>query len=112
MGTFFGPGSLATPKYDAKAPKGWERTILRMKKHRDITNPWALARWMQKRGMHQKRAKAAACLMACLAQVAATESRPIPLLLQAASAGEPSALAQLHALQVLALLLGTGAGSA
>ncbi len=35
------------------APEGWEKTVLAMKKHKDIDNPWALAHWMKKKGYHQ-----------------------------------------------------------
>jgi hypothetical protein len=33
-----------------KSPKGWEGTVLAMKKHKDITNPWALAYSMKNKG--------------------------------------------------------------
>ena len=32
------------------APKGWEATIKKMKKHKEIDNPWALTNWMKKKG--------------------------------------------------------------
>jgi hypothetical protein len=32
------------------APEGWEGTVKGMKKHKDITNPWALAHWMKGKG--------------------------------------------------------------
>lgn len=32
------------------APEGWEKTVLAMKKHKEIDNPWALAHWMKKKG--------------------------------------------------------------
>lgn len=32
------------------APPGWERSIKKMKKSKDIDNPWALAWWMKNRG--------------------------------------------------------------
>jgi hypothetical protein len=32
------------------APEGWEKTIKKMKKHKEIDNPWALANWMKKKG--------------------------------------------------------------
>lgn len=35
-----------------KAPKGWEKTVKAMKKHKDITNPWALANYMKSKGYH------------------------------------------------------------
>lgn len=34
------------------APPGWEGTVLAMKKHHEITNPWALAWWAKHRGEH------------------------------------------------------------
>jgi hypothetical protein len=35
---------------DEAAPEGWEKTVLAMKKHKEIDNPWALAHWMKKKG--------------------------------------------------------------
>jgi len=35
---------------EATSPPGWEDTVKRMKKHKDITNPWALAWWMDEQG--------------------------------------------------------------
>ena len=37
------------------APEGWEKTVLAMKKHKEIDNPWALAHWMKKKGYHPKK---------------------------------------------------------
>ena len=37
---------------EEKAPEGWEATVLRMKKHKEIDNPWALAHWMKSKGYH------------------------------------------------------------
>jgi dolichyl-phosphate-mannose--protein O-mannosyl transferase len=38
------------------APEGWEKTVLAMKKHKEIDNPWALAHWMKKKGyQHHKK---------------------------------------------------------
>ena len=37
-------------KIEAKAPAGWEGTVKHMKKHSEITNPWALAYWMKDQG--------------------------------------------------------------
>jgi hypothetical protein len=31
-------------------PSGWEKTIRRMKKHKEIDNPWALSNWMKNKG--------------------------------------------------------------
>ncbi len=33
----------------AVSPPGWGGTVEKMKKHKDITNPWALAWWMSKK---------------------------------------------------------------
>jgi len=33
---------------EAVAPPGWKGTVEEMKKHKEITNPWALAWWMSK----------------------------------------------------------------
>lgn len=35
---------------DEVAPKGWEGTVKKMKKHPEIDNPWALANYMKKKG--------------------------------------------------------------
>lgn len=35
---------------DEKAPKGWEKTVKAMKKHKDISNPFALANYMKNKG--------------------------------------------------------------
>ena len=35
---------------DEKAPSGWEDTVKKMKKHKDIDNPWALAWYMKNKG--------------------------------------------------------------
>jgi hypothetical protein len=40
-----------------KAPKGWEKTVLAMKKKKEIDNPWALAHWMKSKGYHPKAGK-------------------------------------------------------
>lgn len=37
---------------EEKAPEGWEATVKRMKKHKEIDNPWALAHWMKSKGYH------------------------------------------------------------
>jgi len=39
---------------EEKAPKGWEATVLKMKKKKEIDNPWALAHWMKSKGYHPK----------------------------------------------------------
>lgn len=37
-----------------KAPTGWEATVKKMKKKKEIDNPWALAHWMKSRGYQPK----------------------------------------------------------
>jgi hypothetical protein len=39
---------------EEKAPEGWEATVKKMKKHKEIDNPWALAHWMKSKGYHPK----------------------------------------------------------
>lgn len=34
------------------APEGWEATVKKMKKKKEIDNPWALAYWMKSKGYH------------------------------------------------------------
>jgi len=43
-------------KTNESAPKGrgWEKTVKGMKKHKDISNPFALANWMKKKGYKPK----------------------------------------------------------
>lgn len=109
MATSFGPGSLGIPfpqrrRYqeedplEAKGPKGWENTILRMKQY-GIKNPWRLAHWMQNRGMqpHPHRFQEACRLAAALMMAAATESRSYQELMQAAAAGDATAACQVAA---------------
>lgn len=52
----FGPGALTVPQYqlsalEGVAPAGWEPAIKRMKKSKEVSNPFALAWYMKKRGM-------------------------------------------------------------
>lgn len=37
------------PKVES-SPPGWEGTVKHMKKHKEITNPWALAWWEKNQG--------------------------------------------------------------
>jgi len=37
---------------DEKSPPGWSGTTKAMKKHRDISDPFALSWWMKKKGYH------------------------------------------------------------
>lgn len=46
------PGCPEVSSVNEAAPKGWEATVLRMKKHKEIDNPWALAHWMKSKGYH------------------------------------------------------------
>jgi hypothetical protein len=36
------------------SPKGWEKTVKKMKKHKEIDNPFALAYWMKQQGYKPK----------------------------------------------------------
>ena len=40
----------AVEPVEEAAPEGWEATVKKMKKHKEIDNPWALAHWMKKKG--------------------------------------------------------------
>jgi hypothetical protein len=44
-------------KLDEVAPKGWEKTVLAMKKKKEIDNPWALANWMKSKGYTPRKKK-------------------------------------------------------
>lgn len=48
--------ALAEEVLNEEAPKGWEATVLKMKKKKEIDNPWALAHWMKGKG-HQPESK-------------------------------------------------------
>lgn len=37
-------------RLDEVAPKNWEGTVLRMKRHKEISNPYALSYWLRSRG--------------------------------------------------------------
>jgi hypothetical protein len=41
-----------TDTVNEAAATGWEKTVLAMKKHKEIDNPWALSHWMKKKGYH------------------------------------------------------------
>lgn len=40
---------------DESAPTGWKKTVEKMKKHKEIDNPFALAHWMKKQGFKPKK---------------------------------------------------------
>ena len=42
--------SDVTKVLSEKSPPKWEKTVKAMKKHKDITNPWALSWWMKGKG--------------------------------------------------------------
>ena len=39
---------------DESAPEGWDKTVEKMKKHKEIDNPFSLAHWMDKKGYKPK----------------------------------------------------------
>ena len=43
-------GEAEDDMIDEVAPKGWEGTVKKMKKHKEIDNPWALANYMKNKG--------------------------------------------------------------
>jgi len=42
------PGEVMT--VNEVSPPGWSGTVKAMKKHKEISNPWALAWWMKNKG--------------------------------------------------------------
>lgn len=52
-------GKAEASKKTAKSPKGWEKTVEKMKKHPEIDNPFALSRWMEKEGYEPKKGSVA-----------------------------------------------------
>ena len=42
----------STTNESAPEGKGWKHTVEKMKKHKEIDNPFALAHWMKKKGYH------------------------------------------------------------
>jgi hypothetical protein len=53
------PEDVPTPQdaepMNESAPEGWEKTVLAMKKKKEIDNPWALSHWMKKKGYHSQK---------------------------------------------------------
>lgn len=43
-------GTMMEGAITEKAPEGWEATVKKMKKKKEIDNPWALAHWMKSKG--------------------------------------------------------------
>lgn len=43
-----------TEEKEAVSPPGWEDTVVKMKDHPEITNPWALSWWMKGKGYKPK----------------------------------------------------------
>lgn len=97
--------------YEGVAPPGWEPAITRMKRHRGIDNPWALAWWLRKRGVtppksateadaqFDREVQAALCVLT---------SQPLPGMFVAAARGEPWAhVLLLDARSTLPLLMET-----
>ena len=42
-------------KIDEVSPKGWEKTVKAMKKHKEIDNPYALANYMKAKGYKSRK---------------------------------------------------------
>ena len=47
------------------APAGWEDTVIAMKEHPEIDNPWALAHWMDDEGFSPSKAAVSAAVHLC-----------------------------------------------
>ena len=60
------PGAIHTPAYQATAPPGWGKTVEEWKRDKQVDNPFALAWWLEQRGVKPTsaayHAEAAACL--------------------------------------------------
>jgi hypothetical protein len=84
---------------DGVAPPGWENSVKRMKKHKDISNPFALAWFLKNRGAHPHTASAeeanAAFDAAVVAAHAWIAAEGWPELYVAAARGEAWAHTQL-----------------
>ena len=50
-------GAMMEAAITEKAPEGWEATVKKMKKHKEIDNPWALAHWMKSKGYQPQAGK-------------------------------------------------------
>jgi hypothetical protein len=46
----YGPPKVQQLEKDAVAPPGWEGTVKHLKKHKEVSNPWALSWWMKDKG--------------------------------------------------------------
>lgn len=50
-------GAMMEVAITEKAPEGWEATVKKMKKKKEIDNPWALAHWMKSKGYQPRAGK-------------------------------------------------------
>ena len=85
-------------EHDAVAPPGWEHSLKRMKKHKDISNPWALSWWLKNRGAKPSRHEADMSASAddtSLLKSLVRQQRFLPPICIAAARGEAWAQAQL-----------------
>ncbi len=57
-------GQQAQMQQEAVAPPGWEDTVKKMKKHKEIDNPWALAWYMKNKGAEPHHASSPRYLLA------------------------------------------------
>lgn len=78
------------------APPGWKKTVEKMKKHKDIDNPFAIAWWLKNRGAHPAKHEndMDASADTLLTQLVRQQAQ-IPELCVAAARGETWAQAQL-----------------
>lgn len=57
MGTPADTDMRVNENVSESAPVGWKKTVERMKKRKEIDNPFALAHWMKKKGFTPKKGK-------------------------------------------------------
>ena len=93
------------------APPGWEKSIKRMKRSKDVSNPFALAWWLKNRGATPAKEEDAvepvfdAEVAAALHVLAHT---PLPAIFLAAGRGETWAHVRLLDMQAGSLLMEQG----
>ncbi len=93
------------------APPGWEKSIKRMKRSKDVDNPFALSWWLRNRGAKPAKEEDAAEPVFDAEVTAALQIltvSPMPAIFAAAARGEPWAHVRLLDTQAGPLLMEQG----
>ena len=98
-------------EFQGVAPPGWEKSIKRMKRSKDVDNPFAMAWWLKNRGAKPAKEEAAAepvfdAEVEAAVHILATS--PMPAIFVAAARGESWAHVRLLDTQAGSLLMEQG----